>query len=517
MEAVRQQPESITKSLNHSIAKWFVAAAWMALIYLLFFHGLGDVGLLGPDEPRYAQVAREMLRTGDWVTPHLMGRPWFEKPPLYYWMAAASFRVLGVSEFAARLPGALAGAAFLALFGWIARQLFRGDTALYCTLVLASTLGWIGFSRAASPEILFTTALAGALGMLALWVWTGRAHLLYSFYALLAAAALAKGPAGIVLSALVLASYCVLTGEYRWLLRVLSPTPLLLFFLLALPWYIAVYVNNGSAFVDDFIIKHHFRRFTTAELAHPGPWWYYAPVIVGGTFPWSAHLWLIVADVARLRWTGLRRDPRRLFLVAWIVPVLLFFSASQAKLPGYVLVIAPALALWIGNELSRAPADRVRGVFFIQAALLPLLPLLAALLPGALGEGLRSAAAELTASGFDEVLATIALAGALLLALFAWRRRRLAATALTSIIIALAVARLISAIGPAADRAASARPVAREIHTRGLAQSQIALHPDARRHLQYGLEFYLDAPIPRTMQKRYVISPQGEILHRGDF
>ncbi len=489
----------------------FLAAA----VFFLYFFGLGQVGLLGPDEPRYAQVAREMLRTGDYITPYLNGQPWFEKPPLYYWLAALSFRFFGVTEWAARLPAALAAAAFLPLFWWLVRRLFRGETAQYALLVLASSAGWLGFARAASMEMPFTAALSGALVLLALWVWQGRAPLLYGFYALLAVAVLAKGPTAILLSALVLAAYCLATGEFRWLLRVLAPGPLLLFALLALPWYGAVYFRNGDRFVEEFILKHHFRRYTTEELAHPGPWWYYLPVVAGGIFPWTAHLALVVADIARLRWRGLLQDQRRVFLLAWIVTIVLFFSASRAKLPGYALVTAPALAIWMGNELARAPVGRIRWVFLAQALLLPVVILLAHALPVALAQGLRSAGSSLGAPEADRLLVGLALGAVALLAITAWRGRRLAAALLATALTAAAVARILVVVAPAVDQLASARPLARQIQARGIHPSRLALSLDVRRHIQYGLEFYLDHPLPRGTHAPYLVTPDRRIEQQG--
>ena len=489
-----------------SFAVFLACAVW-----LLFFYGLGAVGLLGPDEPRYAQVAREMLRSGDYITPHLNGQPWLEKPPLYYWLAAVSFRLFGVTEWAARLPSALAAAAFLPLFGWVVHRLFRGETWRYALLVLASSVGWLGFARGASPDIFFSAALAGALGLLGVWVWQGHDSLLYGFYALLAIAVLAKGPAAIVLSALVLLSYCLATGEYRWLVRVLAPWPLLLFLLLTLPWYAAVYYHNGDRFVEEFILKHHFRRYLTSELKHPGPWWYYLPVLVAGMFPWSAHLALIVANLAGLGWRGLRSDQRRIFLLAWIVSIVAFFSVSQAKLPGYVLVTAPVLAIWIGEELARAPASRLRWVFLAQALLLPATAVLAGALPVALAEGARSALAAVWRQPLDLPLVVLTVGGAGLLAAVAWRGRRLGAAVLATGLTAVTFVRLLGLVATPVDQLASARPLARQIQAQGIHPSQLALSPGVRRHIQYGLEFYLDQPMPLGTPAPYLLTPDGRL------
>jgi len=363
--------------------------------------------------------------------------------------------------------------------------------------------------------MLFTAPLAGALGFLALWVWQGREALLYGFYGLLAVAVLAKGPTAILLSALTLAAYCLGVGQWRWLFRVLAPGPLLLFLVLAIPWYVAVYLRHGERFIEDFILKHHFRRFTTEELAHPGPWWYYLPVLAGLVFPWTAHLALVVANVAALGWRGLRKDPRRMFLLAWIIPVVIFFSASKAKLPGYVLVTAPALAIWIANELAQASPQRIRGVFLAQALLLPAVLVVAEGLPAALAQGVRSARSSLSALEPDAPLAALVVAGGVVLAWFAWRGRRLGAAVLATALTALALARTIALAAPAVDQLASARPLAQQIRARGIPPSQIALAPNVRRHIEYGLEFYLNHPLERGGPAPYLVTADGRLERAG--
>ena len=486
---------------------FFVAAA----VFLLYFFGLGSVGLVGPDEPRYAQVAREMLDTGDYVTPRLGGEPWLEKPPLYYWLAAASFRLLGVNELAARLPCALAGVLFLPLFAWIVGRLYRGETARYAVLVLASSFGWFGYSHGASPEILFTAPLAGALGLFGLWLWLTRPVLVWAAYALLALAVLAKGPTAIVLTGIVLASYSLAVREFRWIRRLLAPGPLLLFFLIALPWYVAVWARHGNTFLEEFIIRHHFRRFMSEELAHPGPWWYYLPVLAGLLFPWTAHLALPIIDAVSAGWRGLLKDPRRAYLAAWIVPIFVFFSLSKGKLPGYLLVVTPPLAIWIGHELANAARSRVRPVALVQAVLLPVVLLLAEALPVALARGLSRAEISLATLDPDLALASVIGGGAVLLAWTAWRERRLATALLATALTAFAVARTITVVAPAVDRLASARPLAERILALGIPLDQLALAPGVRRHVEYGLEFYLNRQFPRSTDARYVVLPDGEI------
>ncbi|HEY7680336.1 MAG TPA: glycosyltransferase family 39 protein, partial [Terriglobia bacterium] len=179
------------------------------LAYALLVSGLGMVGFVGPDEPRYADVARAMFRSGDYVTPRLFGEPWFEKPPLYYWLAALSFQFGGVSETTARLPSALFAAVFLGLWFWFAQRFYGTRAAQFSCLMLATALGWIGFARAAAMDMLLTTTLGAALALLALWLWEQRPAGLYGFYSLLALATLAKGPLALALAGMVVVGYVV--------------------------------------------------------------------------------------------------------------------------------------------------------------------------------------------------------------------------------------------------------------------------------------------------------------------
>jgi len=471
--------------ISHPLSPAYVAFL-AVLVFFLYFYRSSAVGLVGPDEPRYAQVAREMLRSGDWITPHLMGEPWLEKPPLYYWLAAACFKVGGVNEQTARLPAALFAAGFLVFFGWLGQRLFPGETMRYALPILLTSVGWIGFARAASMEMLFASSLSGALLALALWLWQGRRRWLFTFAGLLALSTLAKGLAGIVLAALILFLYCLITREWRWLLRVLNPWAVVLFAVVALPWYAAMTFKHGDVFIQDFIIKHHFKRFLTDELAHPGPWWFYLPVLLAGLFPWTAHL-------GTLRPGDLQRDNRRLFLLIWALVMLAFFSISQGKLPGYILPVLPALALWIGEDWKRASRTRVRVISALQAFMLLALGL-AGSLPDALARGVGRA--SLSFSGTTVMAAVVAL----LLIWLAWRGRRFGAAVLIAIIPPCFLLWLLTAVAPHVDQRASARPIAAAVCGRQFALGEV------RRHVRYGLQFYCDRRMSDAPGAEYVLS-----------
>ena len=229
-------------------ASWFradgAAGGRLALVLLVaygcFFHGLTAFGLVGPDEPRYASIARDMAASGDWVTPRLHGEPWLEKPILYYWVAALGYRVLGDGELAARLPSVLGALITMLALGWIAWQFYGPTTAALFGLVFPSSVAVLVFARAATPDMLFTSTLALALAAAAPLVLLNPRRAVWAyqvaFGAALGLAVLAKGPAGLVLAAASTVIGALLTqrGSRVWL--VAGPWAVASFGVVALPW-----------------------------------------------------------------------------------------------------------------------------------------------------------------------------------------------------------------------------------------------------------------------------------------
>ncbi|HEV3510236.1 MAG TPA: glycosyltransferase family 39 protein, partial [Candidatus Sulfotelmatobacter sp.] len=250
----------------------------------LFFYGLGAFGLIGADEPRYAQVAREMLAHHDWITPTLGGRPWLEKPPLYYWQAMLAFSLFGVSDVAARLPSAL-DATLLVIAIYVFFRKFRRGVELDAALITASCAGMIGYARAASTDM--PLAASFAIGTLAWWAWRegGQRMYLAAFYACIALGMLAKGPVAPVLAAFVILLFAAATRDWRALLSTLWLPGILLFCLVGFPWYVAVQLRNPQ-FFHDFILEHNLARFSTNLYHHPEPFWYYLPVTALALVPW---------------------------------------------------------------------------------------------------------------------------------------------------------------------------------------------------------------------------------------
>jgi len=341
------------------------AALILATLYLCYFHNLGAIGLVGPDEPRYAWIARDMAETGDWVTPRLYGKPWFEKPPLYYWGAALSFKVFGVSEAAARLPSA--GCALLATLAvaWLAWRLCGAGTARWVLLLLPTNVGMIGFSHAAATDMPFaamlTIAMVFAAYLLNLVPSPATSQnspaSLISFTSLLfgvflGLATLAKGPAALVLSGGGVLLWAAFTKRWRDAFRCLHPLAIAGFCLSTLPWYILCARRNPD-FLPVFIIEHNFKRFLTPEFQHIQPFWFYAPVFLIAFLPWT-FLLLFAGSLGTLKLGKERQlSPVTALLCSWALFCLVFFSLSQSKLPGYILPALTPVGMLVARALTQ--------------------------------------------------------------------------------------------------------------------------------------------------------------------
>ena len=337
-------------------------AGWLLLVLALalWFGTLGYRHLIHPDEGRYAELAREMLASGDWVTPRLNGILYFEKPALQYWAGAASFAVFGLNEFAARLwPGLTAALAVLSLW-WVTRRMMGPRVALYAACVLGSSAWWIANGHFLNLDMSLSAFLTLALmgfcyaqrddaseretrnGMLLTW-------------AAMALAVLSKGLIGIVLPGAALALYTVVARDFAVWRRMHWIKGALLFFAIAAPWFVLVSLRNPD-FPEFFFIHEHFDRFLTAGHRRTGSWYYFVDDLLAGLLPWTTLL--PGALVAAWRREPGRFQPNRLLLV-WAVFVFVFFSASSSKLPSYILPMFPALAVLVAQRLDVLRARRL--------------------------------------------------------------------------------------------------------------------------------------------------------------
>ncbi|MEP7147399.1 MAG: glycosyltransferase family 39 protein [Acidobacteriota bacterium] len=370
------------------------ALVWLllgALAIAVYFAGL-TIPLLGPDEPRYAQVAREMFERGDWVTPTLGGFHWFEKPALLYWLEFTAYNLFGVSEFSARLGSALFGLGTIASLWLLGRSVERDPTnneprstnsfANWFALIAASTLGIIAFSHGASFDIILTFPITAAL--VSFFIYDSRKRLgwLIGFYFFIGIALLAKGLVGIVFPLAIVGVYHVL----QWKLppRVFTLSLLwgtLLASAVASIWYVPMYMQHGWDFVDQFFIQHHFQRYTSNKYLHPQPFYFFFWVLPLMTIPWTpffaASIWNagkriagggnVVGDEDNAVLGG-RGKSLILFALAWLAVPLVFFSFSGSKLPGYILPAVPAAVILTSEYVVRFVRKNVSRVYAVQAA-----------------------------------------------------------------------------------------------------------------------------------------------------
>jgi 4-amino-4-deoxy-L-arabinose transferase-like glycosyltransferase len=336
------------------------------LLLLLFFvtvlFRIGALPLTGADEPRYARVAEEMWRAGRWVTPSLEGRPWLEKPPLYYWITIPHYAVLGPTETAARL-----GPAFCLLISsltvwWLGRRLLNPLAGLYAGTILLTAVGFVAFGRSASTDMPFVACLTVSLALFCFATINtgGVAWALLGGYTFLGLAVLAKGPVTVVLVIGTLSLFWWL-DEHGGAIRRLRIMPgFLIVAAVALPWFVLAFRENGFAFISVFFINHNLMRYVTGLHHHAEPFYYYVPVLFGLLFPWSGWLPLMAHGIHRGRLSPRQEWNRtQLFLVCWFIFPLIFFSISESKLSGYILPSLPAAALLLGNRLSAVHRDRL--------------------------------------------------------------------------------------------------------------------------------------------------------------
>jgi 4-amino-4-deoxy-L-arabinose transferase-like glycosyltransferase len=464
----------------------------------LFFYGLGQFGLIGADEPRYAQVAREMLERNDWITPTLGGQPWLEKPPLYYWQAMLAYHIFGVSDVTARIPSA-GNATLLVIAIYLFFRKFRRGVEVDAALITASCASVIGYARAASMDM--ALAAAFAIAMLAWWGWreTGQRKYLVAFYIFMALGMLAKGPVAPFLAGIIVVLIAIVARELRLIAKTLWPPGVLLFCAITLPWYFAVQWKNPQ-FFREFILEHNLARFSTNLYHHPEPLWYYVPVAVLALVPWIVFVGAALVESVQVWWAERKSTEFdlevqfRIFAICWLVVPIAFFSISRSKLPGYILPAIPAGGVLLaGYLLEHSEKDQhVAKSLAIVHALVAAAPVIPALLIGCIltKHRLPLGRPMLFAVGIAFVLcAAIALT---LVSGMHFRMLRF----ITLIPVVLGVAAVLKLETAAIDQTLSARPIAIELaslETKKLPLAVCGVH----RELEYGLGFYRNQIIQR--------------------
>lgn len=507
-----------------------VCEAAVFLIFAIFFLTYGEtpflggdgLGLVGADEPRYAQIAHEMLdrfdsahtlkgRLAACVTPYLYGHPWLEKPALYYWRAMFVFQDFGVHDWSARLPSASFALMMVALI-YLHMRRFRPGGHLDAALITAACAGIIGFSRGASTDMQMAAPLAiGLLGWYA-WYETDSKFWLFDIYFFTGVATLAKGPVAPFLAMVIVASFAALRKEWSIFKRSFWWPGVLLYFAIVLPWFIAVQGQNPT-FFREFFLEHNLERFATNRYQHQQPFWYYAAVVILAVMPWTvialrALIDGILTSVAewRLRHAtnakikvGRPGDAFPEFLVLWALIPIVFFSFSESKLPGYVLPSIPPITILTGDYLfRRRELGLNRWELAGHAVLAGAMTMFALLLPWFVVHGPQMpparplAIALLSATG-AAILIVVVVKG------FGVARLRLATTGVLVVLVLF-----LYGVGPffgipaiastkrvihLLDRAYSARPLADRLTGFAPLTETVAVFR-VRRDMEYGLAFY---------------------------
>jgi 4-amino-4-deoxy-L-arabinose transferase-like glycosyltransferase len=490
----------------------------LATLYVCYFSHLGAIGFVGPDEPRYAWIARDMVETGDWVTPRLYGKPWFEKPVLYYWGAALCFKLFGVSEAAARLPSAISALLATLALAWLALRLYGAETARWLLLLLPTTVGMIGFSHAAATDMPFSGMLTIAMVCAAVVLGLTRdentpilprtpwlALVLFGFF--LGLAVLAKGPAGVILLGGAIFFWALFTKRWRDAFRLFHPAAIASFCLTALPWYVLCARRNPD-FFRIFIIEHNFKRYLTLEFQHIQPFWFYLPILLIALFPWLGMSISAVSYVFRKK-LGMRPDACSIYLLAWITFPIIFFSISKSKLPGYILPAILPFVFLTAISLSRAlSAPRVP--MPSGYAVLALTPVLAV---ATTSVTIFLEHKSYLPSNFALASAIIALVTGNACLVFAYTGRKVLLLASGVICLVMFVESIDTLALPSLDALVSPRRVAQIVRKYPQSSGSV-LTFRLNRGWQYGLNFYLDREIAEWTGERNgpalaIVSPTG--------
>ena len=494
-----------------------------------FFGGAG-LGLVGADEPRYAQIAHEMLdklnaahtlreQLSACVTPYLYGRPWLEKPALYYWRAMFVFRDFGVWDWAARLPS-VSFALWLVGLTYLHMRRFRKGGHLDAALITAACVGILSFSRGASTDMQLAAPLSiGLLGWYA-WYETKSKFWLFDIYFFTAVATLAKGPVAPFLVLVIVGCFAALRREWWIFWKSLWWPGIVLYFAIVLPWFIAVQHQNPT-FFEEFFLEHNLERFATNRYQHQQPFWYYGLVVLLGMMPWTVIAIRAVVDGVgksivewRIRHTRSKEPGARAaklaesrpgdafpeFLVLWALIPVVFFSLSQSKLPGYILPAIPPIAILSGDFLFRARTNGLqRWVLLGHALLVGIMTAAVLLFPWFVAHGTREAPPQkaMLAAGISALSAAMLI----LLVVSRWGVERLRLVTCSVMVVLLL---FLYGLGPSfgisgirrtertiemLDRYYSARPLAARLSTLFPSSETVAVFR-VRRDMEYGLAFY---------------------------
>jgi len=326
----------------------------LTIIYVLLWFGtLNYRHLIPSDEGRYAEMAREMLVTGDWVTPRYNGYKYFEKPPLQVWATAATFQAFGIGDWQARLWTALTGFLTILAIGFTGARIYNPRAGWIAALVLASSPMWVISGHFNSLDMGLSAFLVAALCSLLLAQTshnkTSSRNWMWACWVFMALATLSKGLIGAAIPAMVFIAYSISAWDWKIWTRLRLFSGIVIYLLITAPWFVLIAQRNPE-FLEFFFIHEHLQRFTQDTHSRTGPIYYFVPLLLIGALPWVLQ---IPGSIAQA-WQERRREfSSGWLLVCWFAIIFTFFSVSHSKLPGYIIPIFPALALLTGSRLDR--------------------------------------------------------------------------------------------------------------------------------------------------------------------
>jgi 4-amino-4-deoxy-L-arabinose transferase-like glycosyltransferase len=344
-------------------SQFFWRAGLLLAVAVGFYYNLHAIPLFDLDEGAFGEATREMLLRGDFISPYLNGVPRFDKPVFIHWLQMASVSAFGLTEFALRLPSAVAASLWVAAVYAFLRKLKDERTALFAAIAMATSLEIPIIAKAATADAVLNLFITTAMLTAYLFYYTGRSRWLYACFSLMGLGFLTKGPVAVLIPAATTFMFYLGKGDFRaWLRNAFHPFGLAVFLAVALPWYVAQYLHQGDAFIAGFFLKHNIDRFEGAMEGHSGNVFYYVPVVLLGVLPYTA---VLLNSLARVK--TLWRDDLGRYALLWFSFVFVFFSFSGTKLPHYV--VYGYGGLFILMALSREPLPK-RGWLLLPPLLL---------------------------------------------------------------------------------------------------------------------------------------------------
>ena len=348
----------LSTSKRQTTHQCLIDLCWMAILLGIFYAiWIGSFALFTPDEGRYSEIAREMVATGDYITPRLNGVGFFDKPILYYWLQASAIQFFGLKESALRFWPALIGVLGCLMTYLGGHLLFNRRTGILSALILATCPLYYGAAHYANLDLEVAVFISNALLCFLIGIQAESKKIRVSFllaaYVFSALAALTKGLIGLAFPAMIIGCWILILNQWITLKRMYLISGLTIFFALTIPWYVLVQQANPQ-FLHFFFVTQQVSRFLTqADFNNKTPVWFYIPIVLVGLLPWVVFFFQALMQHIKAVAQHRKKHANQLFLLLWFFIIFVFFSIPKSKTIGYILPIFPALALMIGSYLSQ--------------------------------------------------------------------------------------------------------------------------------------------------------------------